>query len=452
MTKSTRTNQQRWAVNVFTKIIGREPTADDIQSQSTMDELKEGCLCKGYSLGTVGTLERELKLLFPQPKPEPKPTKPAKPVIKFDLSEPMWARCTEKEHKTLRAFSYWLGRQAKLADLTDEAIIDYTLTRPYGGRVAKVWTLSGKTLRAVRKRASKPLVVKVPIVAKDSVWSFWEDHYKPKRLLGRSENTFRIYRVTIQKYANWLGRTPMLSDLTDDNLAKFVNSLNERGQSIHTAERDMSALMALWRFAHRTGRHPDYPTVQKPKCPDTVPDAFTREELSKLLTAAKLTKGDYAGVPAGLWWESLLRTILDSAERVGAVLQAEKTHYSDGWLTVPAAHRKGGLRGKRYKLSAKTTQLVNELLKVQVSSTIWYWPYAYASVWRRYNDVLRSAGLPTGRRGKLHKLRRTTATYFEAAGGNATTLLGHQNRKTTEAYLDSRFIAQQHPCDLIDPY
>ena len=60
-------------------------------------------------------------------------------------------------------------------------------------------------------------------------------------------------------------------------------------------------------------------------------------------------------------------------------------------------------------------------------------------------------GLPSDRRHKFHAMRRTVASFYEAAGGNATELLGHSTRDVTRThYLDPRVVGQGvNACDVL---
>ena len=70
-------------------------------------------------------------------------------------------------------------------------------------------------------------------------------------------------------------------------------------------------------------------------------------------------------------------------------------------------------------------------------------------LFKRYEGILRRAGLAHGRRDKFHKLRRTTASNFEAAGGNATDLLKHSARSVTLAYLAPTIVKPKQVADLV---
>jgi integrase len=74
-------------------------------------------------------------------------------------------------------------------------------------------------------------------------------------------------------------------------------------------------------------------------------------------------------------------------------------------------------------------------------------PYYGGYLWHKFGQVLARAGLPTDAKSKFHRIRRTVASYYEAAGGNATELLGHSSRKVTTAYLDKRVVQAPQAID-----
>jgi hypothetical protein len=48
-------------------------------------------------------------------------------------------------------------------------------------------------------------------------------------------------------------------------------------------------------------------------------------------------------------------------------------------------------------------------------------------------------------------MRRSVASYFKQAGGDATELLDHSARSVTQAYLDPRIVTQVQAMDLLPP-
>lgn len=77
------------------------------------------------------------------------------------------------------------------------------------------------------------------------------------------------------------------------------------------------------------------------------------------------------------------------------------------------------------------------------------WPYHPTYLWDRYTTLLERFGLPSGRESKFHRLRRSVASHYEAAGGNATEFFGHSSRKVTRRYLDPRIVTPPTPIDRV---
>jgi integrase len=83
------------------------------------------------------------------------------------------------------------------------------------------------------------------------------------------------------------------------------------------------------------------------------------------------------------------------------------------------------------------------------SELVFPWDRQYTYIWTRMNKILERAGLPAGRRDKFHKIRRTTASYAEAAGLSAQKLLDHSSPAVTAAYLDPRIVRQKSAPDVL---
>jgi integrase len=70
-------------------------------------------------------------------------------------------------------------------------------------------------------------------------------------------------------------------------------------------------------------------------------------------------------------------------------------------------------------------------------------------LWTRLGIIIRRAGLPADRTCKFHKIRKTTASYAEAAGLSAQAILDHSDPKTTRKYLDPRIVVQANASDVL---
>jgi len=277
--------------------------------------------------------------------------------------------------------------------------------------------------------------------------------YIRERLVGKSPETSRLMRVAIKSYSKWLGRTATLGDLRQSIVLDYVNAaINRDTLSRASIQTHLERLLAMWRFAARKRWLPDYPDIRPIHVPDRTPDSWSDDELVAILEAIRKTEGYFDEIPRKLFWEALLSVIYDTGERIGAVIKVRFDDIREGWLTVRAELRKGKTRDKSYKLRPSTIELVNQIQKLNKSGkpVIFHWPLSKTYLWRLYSEVLASAGVSTNRRSKFHKIRRTTASNFEAAGGNATDLLDHNSRATTKkSYLDPRRISSLQPADIV---
>ncbi|TWU39161.1 site-specific tyrosine recombinase XerD [Novipirellula aureliae] len=279
---------------------------------------------------------------------------------------------------------------------------------------------------------------------------FLNEHYRPTRLVGKSINTVRLYRHSINAFSRWLGRAAVLGDLNNKTVSDFLYwSLENTELAAATVEKDRSQLCVLWTFAAKRGWLKEFPEINAIPCPKRVPDAWSDDEMVQLMEACESAPGRIGKVDANKYWPALVSFIYDTGERISATLALERQYLeADGWVTIRGEHRKGKTRDKRFRLRPITLERIDSI-KVFGQKNVFFWPYNYDYIFTRFGKILETAGLPNNRRNKFHKIRRTTASNFEAAGGNATALLDHSHRRTTLAYLDPRVIKETHPADIV---
>ena len=191
-----------------------------------------------------------------------------------------------------------------------------------------------------------------------------------------------------------------------------------------------------------------WPTVTRIPEPVRIPVAWSREDLDRLFRAADTERLLISGVPSPSWWRTLHLVAWDTGERITALLGCCWSHLSGEWLTIPAELRKGKRSDRAYRLAPQTLAAL-ERIREPERPEIWPWPYHRSYLWIRYRIIRQRAGLPTDRRSAFHRIRRSVASHYEAAGGNATELLGHESRATTRAYLDPRIVETPQAVDLL---
>jgi integrase len=266
-----------------------------------------------------------------------------------------------------------------------------------------------------------------------------EGYYYPNNPAIRSPKTIRQYSYALADFAEALGHTPTPLDLTDDSMSAMLNYLQRKGLAPKTINERAGRIVALWKWLYNR-RHLDrWPQSQQLPVPRRTPIAWTRAELDILIAACGTQSGMVGDLPASWWWISLHYVLWDSGERISALLESRWDWVSDDWLIIPAEVRKGQSEDRTYHLSPESTGWL-ETIRRPKRELIWPWPHAPSYLWISYRRLRERAGLASDRRSSFHRMRRSVASHFEAAGGNATELLGHSDRRLTQrSYLDPRF-------------
>lgn len=291
----------------------------------------------------------------------------------------------------------------------------------------------------------------MPNVLDDSLSSHFENLYRLHKLAGKSAGTIRKHRVAIRHFTRTLGRPPKLTDLTDLDILGVMDGMMRRGRSPATCNSVRAKLVALWSFLARKGIVSLWPDVENFIEPERIPVAWMPEELASLWIACACQPGKFGTRPASDWWIGLHSLLYDTGERIGAVMQLTwgDVDLTRRWVTFRAATRKGKRKPSMKQIHPDTAALLAPWVGAH-EDRVFPWHLTMERLWQKYEAVLKSAGLPTDRWHKFHTMRKTHASFLEAAGGDATRSLGHSARATTEAsYLDPRIVKQQQACDVL---
>jgi len=276
------------------------------------------------------------------------------------------------------------------------------------------------------------------------------DQYIEKRLKGKSKNTIRLYKHSIASFGRTLGREAEMSDLTDENIERHMWRLVQKGGSPASANKDHGQLTALWRFASNNRIINTWPNVRTMQEIERVPMGWMPDECNRLLTAARNEGGFIGTVPARVWWEALLRVLLDTGERIGAIRGLIHEHVQGKWLLVPAALRKGNKRDKLYELQLETVVLLRSLIDANSENIdLFPWDRCETYIYNRYKAILKRAKLPADRRSQFHRIRRTVASAVAGSGGDASAALDHASPRTTKKYLDPRIVGGVKPSEVM---
>lgn len=279
---------------------------------------------------------------------------------------------------------------------------------------------------------------------------FYRDLFSPLVLRSRADNTRRLYLNTLGHFRRFLDRAPTLADLNDLTVSKFLAWFKALPRAAATVNKERANLLSLWHYAARKGFVTVWPDVPPEPEPERIPQAWTEEEMSRLLRACAAEPGNYRGVSAAQWWRTLLFCLWDTGERIGGLRDLTWGHVdlSGRWLLVPYKVRKRQTRDRLYRLGADTVEELRGIM-LPAREEIFCWPFCRGYLWDKYRRILKRAGLPHDRKSMFHRWRRSVASHAEAAGADASAMLDHADRKTTKAYLDPRVVKSIHAADVL---
>jgi len=286
---------------------------------------------------------------------------------------------------------------------------------------------------------------------------FFENTYVPQRLLGKSPKTIRLYKCSIKCFSDHLGRAATLADLTDESLAPFLLwRISQTSRA--SANKDRVQICAIWRFANAKQMVDKLPTIPSIVSPEQIPIAWTLEEMARLFEACKSTTGVYYDRKDARWvmtqaafWFALVSVIWETGERIGAVMSLERSDIAGEFISFRAETRKGGKLPTAKRLRPETSGLVlcllDQWIDPQATDKVFPWALNDNQLWAHFRAVIRSAGLPSGRKYMFHCIRKSVASHVEANGGDAQKALNHASRVSTAKYLDPRIVKPVQPID-----
>jgi integrase len=275
-----------------------------------------------------------------------------------------------------------------------------------------------------------------------SVRHFYETVDVPQRLVGRTVRYIDDNRIAFWRLYEHYGRDVMLDEQSDALAADHFGWLLERGIRASTINSGhMAPWFATWRHAYRVGLVDRLPGLKKLPTIEEEPDSWTLEEMRSIFAAcAAASPRPIAGVPAGPWWEAMLRVLWYTALRRRAIMGLRRADVDlrTGWIRVPARLMKNG-RGQSFRIGADAIAAVKAIWE-PTRELLFPFPHDQTCFYTQFRRIVAAAGLKPGRYklSALHKVRRSVATEVarHQGVGAAQTILGHSDQRVTLRYLD----------------
>lgn len=259
-------------------------------------------------------------------------------------------------------------------------------------------------------------------------------------MTGVSGRTVKLYGYTLRSWAEHLGREPTTEDLEELTVAQFL-AHRVRSMAAATAAKDRAQIRAIWDFCSRRSLCKTWPAVPRIVVPERVPEAWLTDEMKRLLESAAVESGKVCCFTTGAVFRALLLVCYDTGERISSVMELKSRDVRGCTVIFRAEERKGRKRDILREISVETADALLAVCRGPDETAI-PWDKSTTYIYNVLKRILNRAGLPTDRRSKFHRIRKTTASYYEAAcgPGSAQRLLDHSNARTTRAYLDPRIV------------
>ncbi len=277
---------------------------------------------------------------------------------------------------------------------------------------------------------------------------------------GLGDNSLDAYAGDLRRYLDWLSdRSTPLHSVTRELLGEHLAYLRDLGLAARSRSRTLSVLRSFHGWLAAEGRLPADPAelLRSPRLSRELPDVFSREELLRLLEAARQGRPELA-----LRNTALLECAWGAGLRVSELVGLEQRNLlpaegllrifgkgakerivplgAPGWKALEAWNRQGRsllLRKARDPKASADRVFLN----------VRGGPLSRMGFWKVLRKLLLEAGLP--KELHPHSLRHSFATHLLEGGASLRAvqeMLGHSDIETTRIYthVDRAFLKEEH--------
>lgn len=249
----------------------------------------------------------------------------------------------------------------------------------------------------------------------------------------RENSRYQLDR-TCRLYGEHLGRPATCADLTDLAVSKWLLWLEDSGYAGESVFGHRARLLGLWAFAAKRGWAEPPGEVRKVSRPEPMPEAWTLDQVRKLLGATDQIRDVVRGVPIDRYLACLVETAYISGLRRSDLWGlSRRLILPDGTLRIRQSKTQGSIFPKiPCGLAARILSLPGEF---PLS-----WPGNPRTFYDYWGRLIKAAGIS---KGALQKLRRTGATLVadEHDETAASDFLGHKTRSMVRWYVDRSIAA-----------
>ena len=282
-----------------------------------------------------------------------------------------------------------------------------------------------------------------------SLLSFYQQHYRPVRLVNADARTVEKYDYVLKRWA-LLSGDPPLDEITGQTLATFLGCLRKiigRNRvtplSVNTTRGYLVHIQAVLDHAGPAGRHnrdaleilDRVPYIRRPPEELRAVRVVSMPKLSDVLAAAVcMTLPRIPGIRPPDWW----RAILTIAYNVGL---RRKTLFSIrmdqiDWQAKQLSLDPGQMKGRRGFVVPLNSATIAALMRIRTNRELLLpWPHCLSYFYTLLHRLLSAAGISRKDHWGLHDLRKTLATTLCWTNpAAAQVVMDHRMFRTTQLH------------------
>lgn len=257
-----------------------------------------------------------------------------------------------------------------------------------------------------------------------------------------SENYQTQLRNSLSVFKSYLGREPLVGDLSPQQVNRWLVHLQTQGRSPKTIKHRRNSILVLWKHAFEDLLVTDVPPrAKRVKLEPKVPQSWDHEQLKTLLSTMLDDESLMQNrIKRGLWFSSLSLGLFSTGLRLSDLLKAKGSEIGPEGLYEVIQSKTGRL------IRRKIHPLALGLIKMTGNNPreyLWDLPYNRTWVYKWFKVYVQKAGLPAG---TTRWIRRTAATEVCRAEGmeSARKFLDHQSLHTLVNHYLSETDSRDH--------
>jgi integrase len=250
-------------------------------------------------------------------------------------------------------------------------------------------------------------------------------------------------RYCIRSFVEWFGSDLKIAELDCDAANEWIDAMLTTDLARETINGYRRGLRCVWMFAYENGDNDNPPLrLKKIRVPRDSVEAFTHDQIAKLLEAAASMKGFFNtnGVRRSLFWTAAIHAAYSTGLRRGDLTRIKRSDIGPDGRAKVLQHKTGYAVFVQFSPEAMTAIAA---IQADDDERAIPWPFHTSAMARQFRDVMKAAGIA---KGQFKWLRRSCGSYAEAANpGTGPRALGHRTLSVFNNNYNDQSISVSQP-------